>query len=93
MIFTQDTHKTDVIPTTSDYMFGGKDSCQGDSGGPLWAWVKVKQVDGEESKRAVLIGVVSRGEGCARRGLPGVYTRVRKFVDWIRNNTQDGRCS
>lgn len=45
------------------YPEGGKDACQGDSGGPM-------VVDG------TLVGIVSWGKGCARRGIPGVYTRV-----------------
>jgi len=53
---------------------GGKDSCQGDSGGPM--------ITGEAGSE-VVVGVVSWGIGCARKGYPGVYTEVAYFVDWI----------
>ena len=47
-------------------ILGGRDGCQGDSGGPLW------RVTGG---RAVQIGVISRGQRCARINRPGIYTR------------------
>lgn len=53
---------------------GGIDSCQGDSGGPLSA-----TLDG----RTTLVGVVSFGEGCARRLKYGIYARVSAVAPWI----------
>ncbi len=52
----------------------GEDSCQGDSGGPLTRGVDTS---------ARQIGIVSFGEGCGRQGVPGVYTRVAAFRDFI----------
>jgi secreted trypsin-like serine protease len=52
-----------------------KDSCQGDSGGPL----VVPNADGTSFTQ---VGVVSWGRSCGA-ALPGVYTRVAAFSDWI----------
>ena len=71
-------------------ILGGQDTCQGsnenificnqnpiifsgDSGGPLWV-----MKDG----RAYLVGIVSRGRGCAKQNYPGIYTRqVKPYLD------------
>ncbi|KAI5646905.1 trypsin domain-containing protein [Phthorimaea operculella] len=58
-----------------------KDACTGDSGGPL--------VTQTESRAYELIGIVSWGYGCARKGFPGVYTRVTEYLNWIKDNTDD----
>ncbi|CAH1255088.1 PRSS2 [Branchiostoma lanceolatum] len=52
------------------FMTGGKDSCQGDSGGPV-------------VRSGTVYGVVSWGYGCAQENLPGVYTKVSNYVNWI----------
>ncbi|KAL3268351.1 hypothetical protein HHI36_007467 [Cryptolaemus montrouzieri] len=60
---------------------GGKkeDSCNGDSGGPLSMIVPVRGVP-----RYVQYGVVSYGpKNCGTLGMPGIYTRVDLYIEWI----------
>jgi secreted trypsin-like serine protease len=65
---------TDVM-LCAGFEEGGKDSCQGDSGGPLII---------KKNNEWYQAGVVSFGDGCAVAAVPGVYARVSKFVDWIK---------
>jgi secreted trypsin-like serine protease len=64
----------------SGYEEGGRDTCQGDSGGPLvcptfnGVWIQY--------------GITSFGYECARRGNPGISTRVSRYIDWIEENIQ-----
>jgi secreted trypsin-like serine protease len=59
---------------------GGIDACQGDSGGPL--------IRGGEPGDAVLVGIVSFGDGCARPNKFGVYTRVSSYRGWIKEQIE-----
>jgi trypsin len=59
-----------------------KDSCQGDSGGPAVIY------SGSTPQQ---VGIVSWGQGCARVGYPGVYTRVSSVHSWICQNAP-GAC-
>ncbi|MCP4306828.1 MAG: trypsin-like serine protease, partial [bacterium] len=57
---------------------GAKDSCYGDSGGPLVAKV-------DNSRGYIQVGVVSWGAQCGNPVLPGVYNRLSRFNDWVRD--------
>lgn len=55
----------------------GRDTCPGDSGGPILRRL--------ENGQLVQVGVVSFGIGqCGVAALPGVYTRLALYTDWMR---------
>ncbi|XP_063907843.1 serine protease grass-like [Zophobas morio] len=61
-----------------------KDSCGGDSGGPLHAQGRING-----DTRLVQQGIVSFGPiRCGEVPIPGVYTRVAAFMDWILDNIE-----
>ncbi|KAM8882698.1 complement factor I-like isoform 2-T2 [Synchiropus picturatus] len=58
---------------------GRVDSCQWESGGPL--------VCEDELGVSYLWGIVTWGERCGQRTLPGLYTQVAHYFEWIRGHT------
>lgn len=60
---------------------GRKDSCEGDSGGPLMI---------SRQGQIFVMGIVSFGpwETCGNENLPGVYTKVSHYVNWIKKQVK-----
>lgn len=61
------------------HQYEAKDTCQGDSGGP-----HATDMEGTW----FLTGITSWGEQCAMKDKYGIYTRVAKYVKWIRDTTR-----
>ncbi|NWI15438.1 FA9 factor, partial [Crypturellus soui] len=61
------------------YSAGGRDTCEGDSGGPFAT---------EFEGTWFLTGVTSWGEECAKPGKYGIYTKVSKYIKWIKDTTR-----
>jgi len=83
-VYDEEACKTSYAGLNDDqicagYVAGGRDSCAGDSGGPLF------HID--SSNRVAQVGIVSFGTGCARSEFPGVYTRVRNYINWIESTS------
>ena len=57
------------------YLNSEADACQGDSGAPLMC----KSPNG----KFFIGGIVSWGNGCAKKGYPGVYAKVSSVSDWV----------
>ena len=62
----------------------------GDSGGTIYRWDFDKD---KKEKRAILIGVVSRGTGCANFNRPGIVTRIKYHLNWINKIIKKGNCA
>lgn len=56
-----------------------KDACQGDSGGPMQIYHDHLYC------MYTLIGITSFGQACATPDVPGIYTYIYYYVDWIEN--------
>eukprot|EP00887_Chlorella_sp_A99_P007844 scaffold20.g7844.t1 len=67
---------------------GTADACSGDSGGPVI--LRPHDVIPPDAAQHRLVGLVSWGSGCARRGWPGVFVRLDTFFSWIH---QHGPCA
>jgi hypothetical protein len=81
------TNYLGVGKSKNRFYLGGTDSCQGDSGGPFYQWY-----GSGKDKRAYIIGVVSRGTGCANFNSPGIFTRVTRHLAWIKKTSRSGDC-
>ena len=73
-----------TLSTESQLCVGGekgRDSCVGDSGSALMINTNIP---GQLKKTWKLIGIVSFGPmRCGTKNVPGVYARVRHYLDWI----------
>lgn len=45
--------------------------------------------ESDEEYYSYLAGVVSYGAGCGTKGMPGVYTKVTSYLNWISENVED----
>eukprot|EP00058_Branchiostoma_floridae_P021788 XP_002607278.1 hypothetical protein BRAFLDRAFT_125175 [Branchiostoma floridae] len=66
------------------YSSGGANACQEESflsGSPL--------VTFPSEGPPYIVGLISRGTGCARPGKPGMSTRVSTYLDWIRDTIDE----
>lgn len=60
-----------------------EDACTGDGGSSLFCPMT------EDPDRYVQVGIVNWGNGCGQRNVPGVYTDVLYFREWIRQKMEE----
>ena len=68
---------------------GLSDACLADSGGPLFQVIDDSVA--EEDVKYETIGAVSFGDGACRSKVPGIYTRISKYLDWIEDFVYENR--
>ncbi len=77
-----------VVTPTQQLCAGGekgRDSCVGDSGSAL-----MREMPQTSPTSWGLVGIVSFGpRRCGTEGVPGVYTRVRYYLDWILEHLEE----
>lgn len=71
------------------YEEGKLDGCQGDSGGPLSCVRNTQTLPDHENELWYMSGIVSWGIDCAQEKMPGVYTKVILYYNWIWDNIAD----
>ncbi|KAK7111760.1 brain-specific serine protease 4-like [Littorina saxatilis] len=69
------------VSICAGYANGGADACSGDSGGAL-----VCKQSGDQ--KYYIYGISSWGKGCGERQMPGVYTKVVSFLDWVKAKSE-----
>lgn len=79
--------KLGVLLSSKQLCAGGElgvDTCRGDSGGSLVA------VDSSTLRPYhFAVGIVSFGPlPCGQAGIPGVYTKISEYLEWIRSNVE-----
>lgn len=83
-----------IIQETMVCAFGlgdGGDTCPGDSGGPLLLLFDDGNIENGSPDLDTLVGITSFGEDmdCGTSDLPGVYTRVSSFSEWIKATIEE----
>ena len=53
-----------------------------------FVFVLVGPITHTEDGQTTLVGLVSWGYGCAQVGSPGIYARVSRQIEWIKNITE-----
>jgi len=75
--------KMESVRITSNMICAGDqetDACSGDSGGPM--------IYRDSHSRWIVVGIVSFGPTTCGNGLPGVYTRVDRYLNWIKHEME-----